>query len=315
MPQFKEDSMSATPATIQARRAHPNTLTVFVAARLRFPVASPSPLYPGMNEALNTEAFPDFVDLLSPGEAGTLHCIEHCSEDICRRMIASGHSVPPCRCGAEIVQEEQPVISPESIGPEINLTDGIFDTIVDISPVTEMVKINRDDAHKLVAQFEPLVVLRALDDLEFMGEIRASQLGEPNRVATEVIMTAFDLISLYFRRTMKNDAIRTVKPGDLRVELKVYLSTGLVEWIQDHCTQWEQDEIFDEMEDVRFIFEAARMDLAGAVSDLWIECLEDIVGLFVWRDAEVRRYELGQTNARHQPYLYAVPGNVWLNSE
>lgn len=47
----------------------------------------------------------------------------------------------------------------------------------------------------------------------------------------------------------------------------------------------------------------------GAVSNLWIECLDGIVGLLVWRDAEVKRYE---TN---HPYLYSVPGNAWLNSE
>jgi hypothetical protein len=117
--------------------------------------------------------------------------------------------------------------------------------------------------------------------MEVMGEMRATQLGEPHRVATEVIMTAFDLISLYFRRTMKNDAVGRVIPGDLRVELNVYLLTGLVEWIQNYCTSWEQDEIFDEMEDVRFVFEVARINPTGAVSDLWTECLDDIVGLLV----------------------------------
>lgn len=43
------------------------------------------------------------------------------------------------------------------------------------------------------------------------------------------------------------------------------------------------------------MFEAARFNLADAVSNLWIECLNGIVGLFVWRDAEVRRFE---TNIR-----------------
>jgi hypothetical protein len=206
-----------------------------------------------MSGAPITEAFPDFVDTLPPTKAEPLHCIIHCFDDICKRMTPSGINIPPCHCSDDMAQEELPVSPPKFTGPGISLTDTIFDTILDIVPAHEAVTINRKDEQDLVARLEPLVVLRTFDDMQFMNEIRALQPTDPVRVATEVIMAAFDLISLYFCRTMKVNKTRTVQVVDPRAELKVYLSTGLVEWIQAHCAEREQDEIFGEMEDARYV--------------------------------------------------------------
>jgi hypothetical protein len=88
---------------------------------------------------------------------------------------------------------------------------------------------------------------------------------------------------------MREDEHHIVAPRDLSAVLKMYLSTGLIEWIQRHSNMWEQDEIFDNVHDPRMVLEGADFGLAGAVSKLWTECLDDVVQLLIWHNAEVRR--------------------------
>ena len=73
-------------------------------SNLLLPVAPTSPLFDGMNQDINTEAFPAFEDL--PGffddEASEpVHCSVHCKMNTCWRMRKKGIKVSECQCAWE----------------------------------------------------------------------------------------------------------------------------------------------------------------------------------------------------------------------
>lgn len=145
----------------------------------------------------------------------------------------------------------------------------------------------------MIEQFELCVARRALQDEEFIVTMRAYAPRAPECAARDIVASAFKLISLHSERTMQDIDSRKVTPHDLRAELKVYPWTGLEDRIENHSKQWERDEILGST-DPRFTLEAANFGLAGVVSKLWTECLDDIVRLFIWRDSQVRRCRANQ---------------------
>jgi hypothetical protein len=291
MPYTMEDFMSASSAsttTIQARRSRAN-LTVTLPGRIRLPVAPPSPLWDGMDTDTDTEPFPDFVDICPPARAEPLHCILHCQDSVCSRLVSYGLTVLPCRCGDEVFQPEPLASTPVVPAPEVSLDETILAIIGEATPKFQTIEIRRTDVRNLLDQLRTLVASRALADDDFMSTVRDHRPRETDRAARSVVNFAFSLISLYFDRTMRYNDRRYIAPQDLHNELKVYLSTGLIEWIQKHSSEWEEDVIFDNIRDPRTFLEGADFGFAGAVSKVWTKCLDDVVHLFIWHDTEIQR--------------------------
>jgi hypothetical protein len=286
------DFMSASSAstiTIQARRSRPRNLMVTLPGRIRLPVAPPSPLWDGMDTDTETEPFPDFVDICPPIKAEPLHCVLHCQDSVCSRLVSYGRTLPPCRCGDEVFQPEPLASTPVVPAPEVSLDETIFAIIGEVTPKFETIEIRRSDVRSLLDQLQTLVASRALADEDFMSTMRDHRPRKTNRAARSVVNCAFSLISLYFDRTMRYNDRRYIAPQDLYAELKIYLSTGLQEWIQEYSNEWEQDVILDNVRDPRTFLEGADFGFAGAVSKVWTECLDDVVRLFIWHDAEIQR--------------------------
>lgn len=120
--------MSIT-TTIQTRRYRPRKLTVKVPGGLLLPVASPSPLFTGINEDIDVEPFPEFFDPCPLIKADPLHCVLHCNHDICKRLDEFGKCELPCRCGDDVSRKEILVTTPLPKGPIISLDETIFATI------------------------------------------------------------------------------------------------------------------------------------------------------------------------------------------
>jgi hypothetical protein len=213
-------------------------------------------------------------------------------------MIHNEIRIPACRCGDEVDQESPFVDTPALRGPAISLDDTIFAVIQDVESdidANQLIEIQRENARTLLEQFEMLVSRRAFAKEEFMTVIRGYAKRRPEAFAREIVISSlFELLSLYVSRTMHDIKSRKISPQQLRVELKVYLWSGLADWISMHSNQWEHDEIFDNCSEVHMILEAANFGLAGAVSKLWVECLDDIVRLFIWRDVQVRKCRANQ---------------------
>jgi hypothetical protein len=295
MPYTMEDFLSASSAsttTIQARRSRPNNLTVTPPGRLQLPVAPPSPLWDDMDTNTDPEPFPDFVDICPPVKAEPLHCVLHCPDDVCERLVSYGRKVPPCRCGDEVFQPEPLASTPVVPAPEVSLDKTIFAIIGNITLKPETIEIRRPDVRNLLAPLQALVASRALADEDFMSTMRDHRPQQTDRAARSVVGCAFSLISLYFDRTMRYNDRRYIAPQNLHAELKMYLSTGLREWVEKYSNNWEHDVILDNVRDPRTFLEGADFGFADAVSKVWTECLEDVVRLFIWHDAEIQRRKL-----------------------
>jgi hypothetical protein len=290
-----DDFMSATTA-IQARRSRLQKLKVKVPGGLLLPVAPPSPIS-GINGENEVEPFPEYVDPCPPVKAEPLHCVLHCKHDICKLMIKFGKCVLPCRCGDEVAQEEPVVTTPLSKGPIIALDETIFATIQDIESdinADQTIEIQREYARLLIEQFELYMARRILQNEGFMATMCAYAPRMPDRAARAIVADAFKLISLHIERAMQDVDSRKVTPRDLHAELKLYLWTGLEEWIDKYSRDPELREILGKS-DPRLTLEAANFGLAGAVSKLWTECLDDVVRLFIWRDAKVQKCKVKQS--------------------
>jgi hypothetical protein len=295
MPYSLEDFMSAT-ITIQARRSHPQKLKVKVPGGLLLPVASPSPVS-GINGEAKIEPFPEYVDRCPPVKAEPLHCVLHCKHDICKRLIEFGTCVLPCRCGDEVAQEEPAVTTPLSKGPIVALDETIIATIQDIESdinADQIIEVQRENARLLIEQFELYVARRILQNEDFMATMCAYAPRMPDHAARAIVADAFELISLHTERTMRDVDSRKVTPRNLYAELKLYLWTGLEEWIDKYSSDPELEKILGNS-DPRSTLEAANFGLAGAVSELWTECLDDVVRLFIWRDTEVQKCKAKQS--------------------
>jgi hypothetical protein len=294
MPYTMDDFMAATP--IQTRRSCPQKLTVEVPGKLLLPVAPPSPIY-GTNGETEVEPFPEYFDPCPPVKAEPLHCILHCKHDICKRLVDIGRCPLPCRCGDEVDQEEPIVTTPLPIGPIIELDETIFDTIQSVESgidADQIIEIQREDARLLIEQFELYVARRMLGNESPMATMHAHAPRMRDRAARAIIAYAFKLISLHAERTLGDVDSRKVTTRDLHAELQLYLSTGLREWIDKYSHNSKLKDVLDDS-DPRLTLEIANFGLAGAVSKLWTECIDDVVRLFVWRDAEVRKWEAEQS--------------------
>jgi hypothetical protein len=296
MPYTTENFTSASLSsrtTIQARRSPPKKLMITAPGYVSPDIGSISPLFGGIIEDADIEPFPEFVDPCPPVKAEPLHCILHCQDSICERLVYYGRRIPPCRCGDEVFQPEPLASTPITASPEISLDETIFATIHNLEVDVEMIEIRRDDLPRLMSQFATIVLSRALMNKEFMATMRIHRPHQTNRAARGIVAYVFKLIWLYFDRTIGDNERCTVAPRDLHAVLKMYFSTGLSEWIEENLDTWEQDVIFDNGLDPRMVLECADFGLAGAVSKLWTDCLGDIVRLLIWRDAETRRYGQG----------------------
>ncbi|KAL5119193.1 hypothetical protein ACEQ8H_002903 [Pleosporales sp. CAS-2024a] len=288
-----------TTTTIQARRLQSSKLAIKVPGGLRMPIAPPSPFFDDMNTNTNTDVFPDFVDPYPPVKVESLHCVLHCQDSVCKHMVEYGIPVPPCRCGDEIEHKPPVVDTPPIKGPAILLDETILSALESAESDTnpnEMIFIRRDDVHTLLQQYEQIVVRRALADEAFMTALRESAPRRPEGAARDLVVSfLFRLLSLYFERTMRDVEIREVTPKQLRLELKVFLWSGMMDWVDRCCTEWEYDEIMDDCPETHMILEAACFGLPGLVSQLWQGCLDDVVHSFTWRHEQTRKYRAKQT--------------------
>lgn len=74
---------------------------------------------------------------------------------------------------------------------------------------------------------------------------------------------------------------RTIRDEDLQRELKLHAWTGFVEWVENHCDALTLKRIHHKKFCNARIMELADFGLAGAVSRVWWQCLDVVVGVLV----------------------------------
>jgi hypothetical protein len=244
-----------------------------------------------MNEDINTEPFPAYVDKFQPLAK---HCHVHCWERVCRK-IAKTATDKSCVCREENKTRKKytgPRFS--FVGRELEESDlrVIRRAAAHTAPDTP-ITITHTDAQILVRELEFLIADRMSENLEFLAVLGAywpNRVGSEDRVAIAIVEQFFNLVTLYLSRKLTPAAKSlTITVDQLRADLKVYAWTGFAEWLNKYCDVRTVKKLHAQKGRDSSIMEAADFGVPGAVSRLWLECLDDVVGVLVWRDEEVKR--------------------------
>ena len=193
---------------------------------------------------------------------------------------------PLCQC---VLEEEEEEWSVEWYRPAMELEEldlmSIAQNTEKFSPA-QVIDIHIEDAMRVVAYLEPRALNRAMDN-GFLRRAMLADFGQDEEVTTrDAVHRFFYLMRVYFDRTLHSPGHRVVSIEQLRCELDVYVWTLLDEWVMKYCDR-ETQRLMLKHNGPECIFHAT-FGAPAAVLELWYECVENIVGVLIWRDEEVR---------------------------
>jgi hypothetical protein len=258
---------------------------------LRLPVALPSPPYPGLNQDINTEPFPDYVD--TPGfEAEPGHCTIDCSHTVC--ISISRHDSPPsCHCDEDNEEETLSSLARAQYLPRstIEVNDDTIDLARAMHQATDRdhaITIHCRDAHSLLSQLEFFLLLetRHIDELSYQLSIWFSDEAAEESVA--VCEFFFITMRMYVLRTLQPTEPRVLTLDQLCAEIHVYLWTMLREYVDAYTVMHPELEVEDIGPDS--FFDVDPRIAPGMVALFWQGCAHDVVSFLVLQS---RRAEEG----------------------
>jgi hypothetical protein len=285
-----QDFASATTTSTITRPQRPKRILI-PTGNFRLPVAPPSPSpFDGIDDKTNTEAFPDFEDPFDrTSHTEPLHCVLHCGESICNRMIDQDIKIPLCRCAFE-----KPVVQ-ALVGyrPPIQLDNRSVRSVRDIAAITEPsqeIDIHHDEVFRMLAILENSTSASAMHNHALTAALCLRFPGQEKALALRASETFFGGMHLYFSRTLRSSFHRNLTNQELRDELDVYLRTMLRDWVDMYYCGRDEDRVLQHRAAARLQY--ATFGAPSAVLAFWRECVEDVVGRIVWRDEEVRRVKM-----------------------
>jgi hypothetical protein len=276
-----EDFLAACPDAPHQEPATPKrTLTMSITPlNLRLPVAPPSPPYPGLNQDINTEPFPDYIE--SPGfDAGPNHCSADCSHTVCRSL--SLHDVPPaCHCGSDTSDEplSRGKTPPTSIVVVNAASLELAREAHQRTAGDDFLTVYHEDAESLVEQLHLYLYTetRLIDELalnlyEHLGPVAADE-------AMGLTDFFFTNMGLYVVRTLHAIEARELTLEQLCLELHVYLWTML----RDYAAAYAEEHPDEEVDDIgpESFSEIDPESAPGLVGFFWQGCAHDFVALLV----------------------------------
>ncbi|KAH8723781.1 hypothetical protein GQ44DRAFT_709595 [Phaeosphaeriaceae sp. PMI808] len=292
-----EAEISQMPATNKRRRDSKPAVKVYNSDNLHLAIAPPSPRLGAEDE--NSETPTPFPDMDPPAKAEPGHCIMHCTDDVCRRMTKKQGKIPPCSCGDEIEEDMYP--SEPEPKPKVQFESQTVRIIVDIESrygSDRAIKFQRADIDPVLAPIRELMIQVAIADEDFLSALNGCLLfGRPmskELTARRATQKFFSLVYEYFERTLRIDGVRTMTVAEFRTQFNLYIKTGMAEWIENHCDQETNEAVFDCLDDPRAILEYANFGAPAAVAKRWHIYLDYVVGVLMWRDQVVRKYEASQ---------------------
>jgi hypothetical protein len=288
MVKFSEADFASAKSTTITHAQRPKRILI-PTGQLHLPVAPSSKcLFNGMNDDSNTEPFPTIEDAFDPDhQTESLHCVLHCGETICRRMVFEELEIPPCRCPVDGVEE---VAAPASTGyrPALYLDHHTIRSLRDVAVCADMdqkVTIHHDEVFSMLSAPESQASATAMHNHALTAALRAQAPGQARVVALRAAKTFFRDMRLYFSRTLRTYPHREVTIQELRTELDVYLWTMLRNWAYENYYGDDEDVVLDSRG-----AECLEQDIPGApgaVLQFWSERVEDVVGAIVGRDEDV----------------------------
>jgi hypothetical protein len=200
-----------------------------------------------------------------------------------------GYSV--CQCGSD---GEETGIS--WFRPAMDLDQLAVDPIRETTATTDTsqeIEIHYTEAMKMLTHLEDRTTIEAMQNEHLRYAIQDDFPDEEVHMTLSAVHHFFSLMRVYFGRTLGSSNSRFVSIEQLRCELGVYLWTLLSEWVQTYCDDATQNHVLQE--DGPNCVVNADFGASAAVLEFWENRIDDIVGVLVWRDEEVRwrRMECG----------------------
>jgi hypothetical protein len=200
------------------------------------------------------------------------------------RLMIYGHGLRECQCVPDEQKSRLTRYRPAMELEELDLIS-IADAVAKTDPSDE-IQIHLDDAMKVLAHLEPRATVQAMGD-EYLRAAVRDTFGDDERYATGgAVHHLFHLMRIYFDRTLSSAGHRVMTIDQLRCELDVYVWTLLWEWVELYCDEETQSWVLQDGGPMCVL--NADFGAPAAVLELWDECIENIVGILVWRDEEVR---------------------------
>jgi hypothetical protein len=276
-----EDFLAASHDAPHQEPATPErTLTVSITPlNLRLPVAPPSPPYPGLNQDINTEPFPDYIESPSFG-AGPNHCSADCSHTVCRSL--SLHDVAPaCHCGSDT--SDAPLSRSPTPSTSILVVNAVsLELAREAHQGTagdDFLTVYLEDAESLLSQLH----LYLYTETRLIDELALNLYEHLGPVAADVAMGLTDFfitnMGLYVVRTLHAMESRELTLEQLCLELHVYLWTML----RDYAAAYAEEHPDEEVEDIgpESFSEIDPESAPGLVGFFWQGCAHDFVALLV----------------------------------
>lgn len=286
MPRFSTGefiSSTATNSTHYPNTIMNNDLTIprititLPLGELRLPICPPSPLFMGIIEDINTDAFPDFKDINNLDimeKAEPQHCVIHCKHKICNlivvreQRVAGQKAFPSCRCVDEEMASGQDPSTPSR--PKTQLNTMILEDAYEIRKETEQdetVEVHLQDVYVLLKGFKQIADTRATEWLA--PRLRQRFPTQAEAAASGLIDNLFDDLRRYFTETLGKSGPRFLSVGQLEQELCFYGRHGT------------------------FLLDRAR-DLPVEAEDFFYQCVDYLIGLLIWHDRAVQQIEYDQ---------------------
>jgi hypothetical protein len=276
-----EDFLAASPDAPYQEPATPErTLTMSITPlNLRLPVAPPSPPYTGLNQDINTEPFPDYIESPSFG-AGPSHCSADCSHTVCWSL--SLHDVAPaCHCGSDT--SDAPLSCGKTPPTSILVVNAVSLELGreahQCTAGDDFLTVYHEDAQSLLSQLQ----LYLYTETRLIDELAYNLYEHLGPVAADVAMGLTDFfftnMSLYVVRTLHAMQARELTLEQLCLELHVYLWTML----RDYAAAYAEEHPDEEVEDIgpESFSEIDPESAPGLVGFFWQGCAHDFVALLV----------------------------------
>jgi hypothetical protein len=294
-------------------------------ANLRLPVAPPSPQFEGINLDIDTEPFPDYIDIIELEDDPT-HCTASCSHTVCV-WVSMSDSPPQCYChddeeSSAYYEHVESLTSCEDIEPPTSFEGIESSTPLDNLPAApnSTVRVN----YKIISQAQQTMrftsptdtieiqscdaqsILLNLETYLLHSTSRVDELGQeldiwfPAEGADEAVSVCdffFTNMQIYILRTISKSEPRILTVKELCTELEVYLWTMLREYVEAYSVTHELDYVSKDVGPWTVIDE----NLApGMVSAFWKNCGREIVALLVFHS---RKVEKGLSQAAAMPAM------------
>lgn len=258
------------------------------ASRLLFTIAPPSPSPSVSNPDSAPESFPDFNDTSGYEEWEEVefasHCSIHCKQAACGKMVHQFKIRTTCRCNDETLAKVPDLPS----RPQLHLRDSIMNKLPAMKwlcrPDTEL-DIHDGEVYQLLRFVKTHTISQALENNDLLAKFEQQFPGQGYVILEDIIEIFFEDALLYFKRTIPEREHRVLTARQIRQFLQALTFLSLEDWVATNCGE----DIYERVMSIPpyLVGNMVKGELAETVLKFWVECLNNVIAILVWRQEVV----------------------------